>query len=125
MAAYDEAVVDFLAQTRIAGQEVFAVNPAAEILEGGPCYRDLASIPGGAVAVVIMTPPQAAEGIVRDCARPGITRVWPHRTLGRGSSSEAAVRAAAEAKITPIPAGCPDMFCDPDRPTGASGGAWR
>jgi predicted CoA-binding protein len=136
MATYDDAVADFLAQKRIAvagvsrspsaaanfvfrklrtaGHEVFAVNPAAEMLEGGPCYRDLGSIPGGVTAVVIMTPPQAAEGIVRDCARLGINRVWLHRTLGSGSSSEAAVRAADAANITLIPAGCPAMFCDPD-----------
>jgi predicted CoA-binding protein len=136
MATYDDAVADFLAQKRIAvagvsrspgaaanfvfrklravGHEVYAVNPAAEMLEGGPCYRDLASIPGGVTAVVVMTPPQAAEGIVRDCASLGINRVWLHRTLGSGSSSEAAVRAAAQAKITLIPAGCPAMFCEPD-----------
>jgi predicted CoA-binding protein len=136
MATYDDAVADFLAQKRIAvagvsrrpgaaanfvfrklraaGHEVFAVNPAAEMLEGGPCYRDLGSIPSGVTAVVVMTPPQAAEGIVQECARLGITRVWLHRTLGNGSASQAAVTTAADAKITLIPAGCPAMFCEPD-----------
>ena len=135
MPSLDAAVADFLAQPRIAvagvsrqrasaanfvfrklraaGHEVFPVNPAAEVLEGAPCYRDLTSIPGGVTAVVVMTPPQAAEGIVRECARLGITRVWLHRSLGAGSASAAAVQAARAAKITLIPAGCPAMFCEP------------
>ena len=74
MVTYDAAVADFLAQKRIAvagvsrspdaaanfvfrklraaGHEVYAVNPAADMLEGGPCFRDLASTPGGGSAVV-------------------------------------------------------------------------
>lgn len=136
MVTYDTAVADFLAQKciavagvsrspgaaanfvfrklRTAGHDMYAVNPAAGTLEGGPCYPDLASIPGGVTAVVVMTPPRAAAGLVRECARLGITRVWLHRTLGSGSSSEAAVKEAADAKITLIPTGCPAMFCDPD-----------
>jgi predicted CoA-binding protein len=136
MMTYDAAVADFLAQHRIAvagvsrspgaaanfvfrklraaGHEVYPVNPAADMLEGGPCYRDLAAIPGGVSAVVVMTPPQAAAGIIQDCARLGITRVWLHRTLGNGSASAAAIQAASDAKITLIPVGCPAMFCAPD-----------
>jgi predicted CoA-binding protein len=135
MLSFDEAVADFLAQKRIAvagvsrsggaaanfvfrklraaGHDVFPVNPAASEVEGGPCYQDLASIPGGVTAVVVMTPPHVAESVVRECARLGITRVWLHRSIGAGSASDAAVSAAREAKITLIPAGCPAMFSEP------------
>lgn len=131
----DEAVTDFLAQKRIAvagvsrggasaanfvfrklraaGYEVFPVNPAATTLEGGPCFPEIASIPGGVTAVVIMTPPAAAEGLVRDCARLGIRHVWLHRSLGAGSASATAIQAARETGLALIPAGCPAMFCQP------------
>lgn len=135
MISLETAAADFLAQKRIAvagvsrgggsaanfvfrklraaGHDVFPVNPAAQEVERTTCYPDLASIPGGVTAVVVMTPPRAAEGIVRECARLGISRVWLHRSIGAGSASESAVRAAREAKITLIPAGCPAMFCAP------------
>jgi predicted CoA-binding protein len=135
MSTLDEAVKDFLAQKRIAvagvsrsgqsaanfvfrklrdsGHEVFPVNPAATEVEGVSCFADLVSIPGGVTAVVVMTPPSAAEGVVRECARLGIRRVWLHRSFGPGSVSAAAVGAARELKLTLIPAGCPAMFCEP------------
>src|SRR3989337_2763146 len=107
-----EAVDDFLAQKRIAlagvsrdsnqaanlvyrtlrkaNYEVFAVNPNAHEVEGDPCYPDLKSIPGGVDAVVIATAPGAAEAIARACAQQGITRVWMHRSFGKGSVSDGA-----------------------------------
>lgn len=135
MKTLQEAVNDFLAQERIAvtgvsrqgqspanfvfrklrdsGHVVFPVNHAATEVEGVPCYSDLKSIPGGVDAVVIMTPPHAAESVVRECGRLGIRRVWLHRSFGQGSVSAAAVAAAREVQIELIPAGCPAMFCEP------------
>ncbi len=127
-----EAVDDFLAQKRIAvagvsrgtGQaanlvystlrkanyEVFAVNPNATEVEGDTCYPDLKSVPGGVEAVVIATPPPAAEGIVRECAELGISRVWMHRSFGKGSVSESAAQIGREKNVTVIAGGCPLMF---------------
>ena len=82
------AIDDFLAQKRIAvagvsreaggkhggnviyqrlrerGYQVFAVNPNADTVEGDPCYRSLAAIPGGVDAVVIATTPSVAPSVV-------------------------------------------------------------
>ncbi len=133
MTTLDAAVADFLAQGRIAvagvsraggqpanavferlretGHQVFAVNPAASEVGGDPCYPDLRSVPGGVDAVMIVTPAAAAEGIVRECAELGISRVWMHRSFGEGSVSEAAVRLGRESGLTVIDGGCPLMFC--------------
>ncbi len=135
MSTLKEAVDDFLAQKRIAvagvsrnsgeaaniiykklrgsNYQVFAVNPKADQVEGDPCYPDLASIPEGVDGVVVSTPPQAAEQIVRECAELGISRVWMHRSFGQGSVSEAAVELCREKKIAVIPGACPMMFCEP------------
>jgi predicted CoA-binding protein len=123
----NDSVSDFLAQRRIAvagvsrtssqaanliyrklrgsGYEVFPVNPKATEVEGDTCYPNLASIPDGVDAVVIATTPAIADGIVRECADRGISRVWMHRSFGAGSVSDVAVQYCREHDIM--------MFCKP------------
>lgn len=135
MSTLSEAVSDFLAQKRIAvagvsrnegqaantvykklrdaGYQVFPVNPKAEEVEGDPCYADIKSIPGGVDGVVIATPPQATDQVVRECAEAGISRIWMHRSFGEGSVSSEAIDFCRENNITVIPGGCPMMFCEP------------
>lgn len=133
MSAVSEATKDFLAQRRIAvagvsrqaaghggnvvykrlkdrGYEVFAVNPNADTVEGDPCYRDLASIPGGVDAVVIATNASDSASVVDECARLGIRRVWMHHFMGPGSVSDEATKAGRKAGMTVIAGGCPLMF---------------
>lgn len=135
MATVAEAAADFLAQKRIAvagvsrepkahsgnyiyktlksrGFEVFAVNPNADTIDGEPCYRSLADIPGGVDGVLIATNPTATASVVEDCKRLGIKRVWMHRSFGGGSVDDAAAKAGREAGITVIAGACPLMFGD-------------
>ncbi len=92
------------------GYQVFAVNPNAEVVEGDPCFRDLGDIPGGVEAVVIATPPDAAETAMRACIEHGITQVWMHRSFGAGSVSTSAAELGREHGVTVIEGGCPLMF---------------
>jgi len=92
------------------GYEVFAVNPNADQVEGGACFHDLRSIPGGVDAVVIATRPEAAEATMRECADLGIKQVWMHRAFGGGSVSPAAAAWGRERGIRVIDGGCPLMF---------------
>jgi len=127
-----EAAEEFLAQPRIAvagvsrdpaqpanliyrrlrdtNHQTFAINPNAAEVEGDPCYATVNDISGGVDGVVVATPPEAALGIVADCATAGVPRVWLHRGMGPGSSSEEAVAACREYGIAVIPGGCPNMF---------------
>jgi uncharacterized protein len=127
-----EAAEEFLAQQRIAvagvsrdarqpanliyrrlrdtGHDVFAVNPNAEAVEGDPCFREMGDIPGGVDGVVVVVPPDAVERVVSQSAAAGVPRVWLHRGLGPGSSSEPAVALCHERGIKVIPGGCPNMF---------------
>jgi predicted CoA-binding protein len=102
-----------LRKLRASGYDAVPINPNAQALEGGPCYPDLASVPGTLDGVVVVTHPDAAERVVRDAAARGIRQVWFHRSFGQGSVSDAAVRACGEAGITPIVGGCPLMYCEP------------
>jgi predicted CoA-binding protein len=135
MSRPSELVRDFLAQRRIAvagvsrdprqtanfifrklrdsGHEVLPVNPRAKEVEGVPCYPDLRSVPAPVDSVMIVTRPEAALEIVRECSALGITRVWMHRSFGTGSVSDAAVRYCREHGIRLIDGSCPAMFCEP------------
>jgi predicted CoA-binding protein len=131
----DAKVQDFLAQKRVAvagvsrdkgkhpvgnlvlerlrksGHEVFPVNPHMDSFEGGPCYPDLASIPGGVDAVVIATRPEATEQIVRTCLDAGVRRVWMHQSVAAGTSvSPAAVEFCRSNDIRVIAGACPMMY---------------
>jgi predicted CoA-binding protein len=128
------AIDDFLAQKRIAvagvsreaggmhggnvvyqrfkerGYQVFAVNPNADTVEGDPCYRSLAAIPGGVDAVFIATRPEVAPSVARECAELGITRVWMHRSFAGGSVSPEARDVCRTSGIACIAGGCPLMY---------------
>lgn len=95
---------------RDTGHSVFAVNPSAEEVEGDHCYASVGSIPDGVDGVVIVTPATASADVVADCASAHVPRVWLHRGMGPGSSSEQAVALCKEHGITVIPGGCPCMF---------------
>lgn len=98
---------------RDTGYEVFAVNPHAETVEGGPAYASLAAIPGGVDAVVIATRPEHARATVQEAIDLGIPQVWMHRSVDRGSVDDEAVRLGREHGLTVIDGGCPLMFGQP------------
>jgi predicted CoA-binding protein len=132
MSALQQAVDDFLSRKRIAvvgvsrdsaqaanlvyrnlrkaNYEVFAVNPSTTEVEGDACYSDLKSVPGGVEAAMVVTTPQVADDVVRECAELGIDRVWMHRSFGKGSVSPSAEAFCRERGIGVIAGGCPNMF---------------
>ena len=96
---------------KAAGHDVFAVNPNMQSFEGGPCYPDVKSIPGGVDGVVIITRPEVTERIVRDCGEAGVHRVWMHQSLAKGSSvSPEAVEYCRQHDSSVIAGACPMMF---------------
>jgi predicted CoA-binding protein len=131
----DAKVNDFLAQKRIAvagvsrnnshhptgnliyrrlkesGHAVFPVNPHLQTFEGDRCYPDLRSIPGGVDGVVIVTRPEVTEQIVHDCTKSGVTRVWMHQSIGKGTSvSPEGVEYCRQHDISVIAGACPMMY---------------
>ena len=95
---------------RDAGHEVFPVNPNADVLERDAAFASVRDIPGGVDGVVVVTTPAVAVRVVADCAAAEIPRVWLHRGMGPGSSSDAAIALCREHGIAVIPGGCPNMF---------------
>jgi predicted CoA-binding protein len=83
-----------------------------ETFEGDRCYLDVASIPGGVAGVVVITPPDATEWIIRQCGEAGVPRVWMHQSFGKSQSSvsPAAVGYCRKHGITAIAGACPMMY---------------
>jgi predicted CoA-binding protein len=98
---------------RGAGHQVYAINPNAAQVEGDACYPDLHSIPGSVEAVMIVTHPDIAAKVVRECADLGIRHVWLHRSFGQGSVSEEAAAECERQNINCLVGGCPMMYCEP------------
>ena len=92
------------------GYEVFPVNPAADVVEGDPCFHDIKSIPGGVDGVVIATHPKDSANVAEQCKELGIKNVWMHNNFGSGSYSEDAHRICRESGIAAITGGCPLMY---------------
>jgi predicted CoA-binding protein len=98
---------------RACGHDVVPVNPNASEVEGVACYPNVGDVPAPLDGLVIVTRPEAAAGLVRDCAARGVRRVWFHRSFGRGSVSPEAVAECRERHIDAIVGGCPLMYCAP------------
>jgi predicted CoA-binding protein len=98
---------------RDSGYEALPVNPRASQVEGVRSYPDLASVPGAIDGVVVVTHPDVAVELVRQCGERGVSRVWFHRSFGEGSASETAIRECEARRIDAIVGGCPLMYCAP------------
>jgi predicted CoA-binding protein len=96
-----------------AGYQVYAINPNAERVEGDACYPDLHSVPEPVEAVMVVTHPNMAVKVVRECADLGIRHVWLHRSFGQGSVSEEAAAECERHNIDCLVGGCPMMYCEP------------
>lgn len=98
---------------RDAGYTVYPVNPRAEEVEGERCYPSVAALPEPADGVLIVTHPDSAPAVARDCVEAGVTRVWMHRSFGAGSVSDEATRICQDAGISVLDGACPLMFLEP------------
>lgn len=136
MSQFDELAKEFLAQKRIAvagvsrnksetanaiyrtlrdkEYAVFAVNPHAQTVEGGPCYANMQAIPGGVDGAILVTTPEQSAQVVQDCVAAGVPRVWMHNnTFAPSSVSDEGTAVCQANGIKVIAGGCPMMFFDP------------
>jgi predicted CoA-binding protein len=72
------------------GQEVYPINPRADVIEGLKAYPNLAAVPVKVRGVSIITPPQITERVVEEAAAAGAQFVW----MQPGAESPEAIRKA-------------------------------
>ncbi len=85
-----------------AGYAVYAVNPRRGEIEGHAFYPSLEALPEVPDVVDVVVPPKLAEGVLRECARLGIRRVW----LQPGAESGEAVRLGEELGLQVVHDAC-------------------
>jgi predicted CoA-binding protein len=84
------------------GYEVYPVNPRLKEVEGFSCYPSLADIPVTVDVVDFVVPPEATEGILRQCLELGLNRIW----LQPGSESEKAIAFCHENNLKVVHSVC-------------------
>jgi uncharacterized protein len=92
------------------GYDVVPVNPSVGEVEGRRCYAAVSEVVPPVGAALLMTSPEATEGVVRDCVRAGVRLVWMHRGAGKGSVSETAVEFCRSHSVGVVPGACVYMF---------------
>jgi predicted CoA-binding protein len=92
------------------GYDVVPVNPAAQEIEGAPCFSRLQDVHPAVENVLLMTSPAVTNAVVQDCAAAGVKRVWMYRAGGKGAVSPEAVAYCEAHGIEVIPGECPFMF---------------
>jgi predicted CoA-binding protein len=61
---------------RAKGVAVRAVNPYRDQVAGDPCWRTLSDLPEPPTIVNIVVPPARTLGVLEECTRLGLKRVW-------------------------------------------------
>jgi len=94
------------------GHDVIPVNPAAVELEGRKCHASVRHVPDPLDGVLVMLNATAALAVVDDCIYREVERVWLHRGVGTGATSEGAVATCRAQGIAVVDGACPLMFLD-------------
>ncbi|MFN0166533.1 MAG: CoA-binding protein [Bryobacteraceae bacterium] len=97
-------------ELRTRGFDMVAVNPAADDIDGQPCFPYVAGIEPEVDGVLVMTKPAETPAILEECAARGVRYAWLYRGVGKGAVDEWAAEKARGLGITVIAGECPFMF---------------
>ncbi len=90
--------------------DAIPVNPAVNELDGKPCFAKVQDIQPAPEGVLIVTKPEIAAQIVRDCVEAGVKHVWLHAGMGRGSATKEALEVCNANGLDVVAGYCPYMF---------------
>lgn len=96
-------------ELKIAGYQVMAVNPNADMVEGDRCYAGLGALPEKPEGVVLVVPPKQAMEIVEEAARMGIRNIW----VQQGADSLEIEKRCRDLELTAVNGECIFMFLEP------------
>jgi predicted CoA-binding protein len=92
------------------GYDMVPVNPQMGEVDGAHCFARLQDVTPPVAGVLVMTPAEKSEQVVRDAGEAGISSVWLHRGAGTGAVSEAAVNYCQQHGMHLVAGHCPYMF---------------
>lgn len=91
------------------GYDVYPVNPQTSEMAGEKCYRSVSELPAGVDRLLILTPKNETDAILREATKRGITRVWVQQM----SETKDTVKIAVENHVDLISKKCIFMFAAP------------
>jgi uncharacterized protein len=91
------------------GFDVYPVNTQTSEMAGEKCYRSVSELPAGVDRLLILTPKNETDAILREATKKGITRVWVQQM----SETKDTVKIAKENHVDLISKKCIFMFADP------------
>jgi predicted CoA-binding protein len=92
------------------GYDLVPVNPGAREIDGRPCFPRVQDIQPPVEGALLLSPADANDQVVADCAQAGIGSVWLYRAAGTGAVSRNAVAFCKSRGIRVIAGECPFMF---------------
>jgi predicted CoA-binding protein len=91
------------------GYEVIPVNPNATEIAGVKCYHTVSEIPGDVKSLLIVTPREHTDGILREAINKGIPNIWVQQMSETGET----IKIAEEYQVEVIYRKCVYMFAEP------------
>jgi len=91
------------------GYEVYPVNPKTSEIAGVECYSSVSELPAGIDRLLILTPKQQTDAVLREAAKKGITRIW----IQQFSETKDTLKISEENHLNLISKKCIFMFIDP------------
>ncbi len=91
------------------GYEVIPVNPNATEIDGVKCYHSVSQIPDDVKSLLIVTPREQTDGVLREAINKGITNIWVQQM----SETEDTIKIAEEYQVDVIHKKCIYMFAEP------------
>jgi len=91
------------------GFEVYPVNPNADEIQGGKCYKSVGELPAGVDRLLIATPKTETANVVKEAAEKGMKMIW----IQLSADTPEAVKIANENNIPVIYKKCIYMFAEP------------
>ncbi len=91
------------------GYEVLPVNPNAEEIEGEKCYKDITSLPKDVDSLLIVTPKEQTDDLLRQGINKGIKNIWVQQM----SNTQQTLKIAEEYEKEIIFGKCVFMFAEP------------
>lgn len=91
------------------GYEVLPVNPNTDEIDGIKCYRSVTEIPDDVKSLLIVTPKEQTDNVLREAIKKGIINIWVQQM----SETEDTIKIAEEYQIDVIHKKCIYMFAEP------------
>lgn len=80
------------------GFTAYAINPKGGEVDGHPVYAKLADVPAKVHTAIMVVPPPALPGAVKQCTEAGVQNIW----FQPGAQSDAAFALATSAGIKAV-----------------------